>query len=169
MTLSHLLANTGHFIASILGALCFCIGGVVNRRDMQDADLRVSVALPTSAGTSTSAALDLQTAPLGRGALDAELVIAAPLALGVAAKTHTYTILECDTLGGSYTAAVGLGSLPVNTAAAGAGTGGSDGFPVYEQRVKLQIATKRFLKLQVVGNSGSGDSSAASVVMGLRF
>lgn len=134
--------------------------GPVDLRDMRDAAIEKSVAMPTSAGTSTSAGVDLQSngANVRR---NAELVIEAPLhASGVDTKTHTYTIEESDD-DVTYAASANYAAT-VNTATA-------SGFPAFEKRFPLFPTTKRYVRMVIVGNSGSGNTSSKNASIGLRF
>jgi hypothetical protein len=122
---------------------------------MQDVKTKTTVAFPSGAATTTSAAIDIQ----GGGSFVANRLffeIQAPATPSLAdAKTHTFALTDCATSGGTYTAVEGYGNM-VTTGASSAGAAAKN------FRLCVHPHVKRFVKLTITGISSGGDSSAVS-------
>lgn len=122
---------------------------------MQDIKVKTTVAFPSGAATTTSAALDLQGGGAHvSGQLYLEIIAPATPALADT-KTHTFALTECATSGGSYTAVVGYGNM-VTTGASSAGAA------AVTYRLAIHPHVKRYVKLTITGITSGGDSSAVS-------
>ena len=121
---------------------------------MQDVKTKTTVAFPSGAATTTSAAVDIQ----GGGSHIASRLffeIQAPATPSLAnGSTHTFALTDSATLGGTYTAVEGYGNM-VNT-------GGASGGAIKNFRLCVHPHVKRFVKLTITGITSGGDSSAIS-------
>lgn len=130
---------------------------------LQDKLLKSSTALPNGAGSSTSAAIDLQSTATGDFVAECELLITAP-ALGVTplpdAKTMKYDVLASDN--SDLSSATVLGTALTQTGASGAGATGATG------RFRLPSNVKRYVGVRATGST-TGDASASSFTTALAF
>jgi len=130
-------------------------------RNLQDALLKVTRALPTADGTVTSADIDLQNTAPGVGLDNVELVIDLP------ALTSTH-LPSADTLtitlqgGASATPSTSLGITKVVT-----GTGST--IAAQSLRFRLPPDCPRYINAKFVAAGGTGDISGVSATVGLRF
>jgi hypothetical protein len=130
-------------------------------RNIKDAALLVTRALPTADGTVTSSDLDLAAVSPGVSLENVELAIEIP------ALTSTH-LPSADTLtvtvqgGASATPSTSLNIVKVIT-----GTGST--IAAQEWRVKLPSDCPRYVNVKFVAAGGTGDISGVSATIGLRF
>jgi hypothetical protein len=136
---------------------------VPNNRNLKDALLKKSVAMPVSGVTAASDVIDTQNSPFGDFAAPIDVVITAPALTATQlpdGKSNTYTV-EHSTSADFGTSATAL-TLGTQTGAGGAGDAGG----IF--RGRLPLTTKRYIRAKVTPSSTqSADQSAASMVLEL--
>lgn len=130
-------------------------------RNVKDALLTVTRALPTADGTVTSSDLDLEAVAAGRSLENVELSIEIPelsSTLLPSADTLTVTVQG----GASATPSTSLNIVKVIT-----GTGST--IAAQEWRVRLPSDCPRYINVKFVAAGGTGDQSGVSATVALRF
>ena len=133
----------------------------MSNRNIQDADLTITRALPTADGTVTSSDFDLENVTPGVALESLELVVDVP------ALTSTH-LPSADTLtltlqgGASATPSTSLNITKVIT-----GTGSAIAAQTF--RFRLPPDCPRYVNVKFVAAGGTGDISAVSATLGLRF
>ena len=127
---------------------------------IQDANLSVSIALPTGASTVYSAGIDLGHGAAGDFVAEGEVKISAP-ALGATplpdSRTMTYSI-QHDTDAAFGTPVDLYPGVLVQTGAAGAGAAAAT------FTARLPVDVNRYIRLKAVG-SYAGDKSGSSATL----
>ena len=127
-------------------------------RNIQDADLTITRALPTADGTVTSTDFDLSAAPYKGETVELEITIPALTATHLPnADTLTVTVQN----GATATPTASLFSLPVIT--------GSTGYAGGVLRYRLPSNVARYLNVKFVAAGGTGDISAVDATIKLLF
>ena len=130
-------------------------------RNIQDAFLKVTRALPTADGTVVSSDFDLQAVSPDVTAESFELVLEVPALSAVllpTADTLTITVRS----GAAAAPTTSLGLVRVIT-----GTGST--IAAQEFRFRLPSTVGRYVNVQYVAAGGTGDQSGVSVTQTLRF
>ena len=130
---------------------------VKNARNISDAALQKTKALPAAAASNNTDSIDLgQT--IG-GTIEAlEVVLECPAVPDlVDAKTITYTLKDSAD-GSTFTAIAGLATV-VQTGASSAGAAAA------ELRVRLPAATRRYIRAEAAVLTGGGDNTAKSYTL----
>lgn len=133
-------------------------------RQMNDAKLVKSFALPNGAVTVNSTGIDLGHDALGDFLAGAEVIINAPaLTVGELADTQTitYSLRHSDAADFSGDSEL-LGGLIVQTGAGGAGAAAA------EKRVALPTDVKRYIRTRAV-KAGASNASTANGSMKMVF
>lgn len=131
---------------------------------MQDVLNRKSVALPASSAAATTAAIDLEGGGGSHLAGKGYLVVRIPATPVLAdTKTITVSLTECDTLGGSYTAITGYGTMVVTGATATPGGAAT----VFKLAVHPHV--KRYVKATFTIPATSGDNTAVAATVGIEI
>lgn len=140
------------------GLLCV---GMLNVRSLKDANLLVTKALPAAAASNTSDTIDLGTTTPGRLADPCpEILIELPATPSlVDAKTVTLT-LEDSADGSSFAT---LASFPAIVVTGSSGAGGG----AVEQRVKIPIECRRYIRLAQAVLTGGGSNVAISSTLSI--
>ena len=135
---------------------------MLNIRTLQDANLRVTKALPAAAAANFSDPIDMKTAIPGRVALPVELSVTLPATPALAdAKTITLTVKDSpDNV--TFSPVAELPAI-VSTGAGGLGAAALD------RRFKLPIALNRYVRLDAAVLAAGGDSTAVSATLALVF
>ena len=131
-------------------------------RDLIDAKLQVTKALPNGAATSTTDGIDLDITSNADFQAPMELVIDAP-ALDSTALPNTKTIkysVYHDSASDFSSEALLAGDVVVQTGAGGDGDDAATG------RLPLPTNVSRYIRVKAVG-SASGDASGSSVTVSL--
>lgn len=133
-------------------------------RNIKDANLIQSRALPNGANTVTSSPIDLELGSRSDFVADAELLIEAPaLAVGQLADTTTITYsIESDDNSSFTSATVYIANALVQTGAGGAGAAAATA------RYGLPSTAERYYRLKAV-KTGAADASAATAKLSLVF
>ena len=120
----------------------------------------VATALPAAAATATPATpLDLGPQG-GRNQPFSILQISCPATPAlVDAKVITFSVTDCATSGGSYTAVEGYGAMTIT------GVATSQGGPVSAWPLRIHDHVKRYVKVTAAVESGGGSNVAVSFVM----
>lgn len=131
-------------------------------RDLIDAQLQVTKALPNGAGTATSSGIDLGITSNSDFQAGVELLIEGPaLTTGELpdSETMTYAVYH-DSASDFSGEALLADSVLVQTGAGGAGASAANG------RLALPTNVSRYIRVKAV-NSGAGDASGKSLTASL--
>lgn len=136
---------------------------MASNRNIKDADLSVTTALPAAAANNSSAAIDLGSVTLGAAAESVEYKIDVPILPAlIDDKTVIFTLTDSATVGGSYVAISGTGSFTVT----GTETPGTPA--ALEFFGKLPVSTRQFIKLKQTVLTGAGVNTGESTDFSIR-
>lgn len=129
---------------------------LTNKRSLQDANARITQALPAAGATATSAALDLGTTTAFR-IPGMEFLLAVPKTPGLAnGKAITFTVQHSPDNGATAFAPVpGLAPMTVTGAGANGGPASPAGTGPFQFRLPLGLM--RFVRVVAVADAASGD------------
>ena len=127
-------------------------------RNIQDADLTITRALPTADGTVTSSDFDLSAAPYKGENVELEITIPA---LNATQLPNADTLTVTVQAGAAATPTTELFRLPVIT--------GSSGYAGGVLRYRLPSNVARYVNVKFVAAGGTGDISASSATIKLLF
>lgn len=130
-------------------------------RDIRDALLEVTQAMPAAGATANSSSIDLTSTTLGSANEATEFVIDVPATPSLA-NTETLTFTVQDSANNSSFAAISDVDALVLT-----GDGG-DGADAYVFRTRLPEATRRYVRVSIVASASAGDNTGITATIGLR-
>ncbi len=131
-------------------------------RSIQDANLRVTKALPAAGASNQTDPIDLGAAAPGISVENIDLVVDVPATASLA-DTKTHTLKVQDSADGSSFADVALLATQTRTGAGGAGAAASS------YRWKLPPSIRRYIRISQTVEASGGNNTAVSITAGLRF
>lgn len=131
-----------------------------NIRDLKDADLIKTIALPVNAVTVVTASIDLGGA--GVALEEVDTVLSTTAATGVDTKVIT-GVIQDSADNSSFAAISGLGSLTVTATSTGAG-----GYPASSARFVLPRTTRRYVRAAFTGTALGGTASDGTGELSIR-
>jgi hypothetical protein len=132
------------------------------QRNFQDANVKVSKALPAAAATNYSDPIDLGSENPGLVRDKVDLVVNLP-ATPALVDAKTVTLAVQDSADGTTFAAIPELAPIVATGASGAGAA------AIERRFSLPPTVRRYIRVKQDVLAAGGDNTAVSVSIGLRF
>lgn len=131
-------------------------------RNLQDAALKVTKALPAANANNATDAIDLTVTAPGVSVENIDLVVTVPATASLA-DTKSHTLKVQDSADNSTFADVSLLATQTRTGAGGAGAAAST------YRWKLPPSIRRYVRIYQAVEASGGDNTAVSITAGLRF
>jgi hypothetical protein len=133
-------------------------------RNIQDALFIQSKALPAAGATAVTVGIDLGTTTIGAAAESVEYLIELPILPAlVDDKTVILSLEDSATLGGSYLAIAGTGTLTT------VGTETPGNAAAVLLRGKLPTITRQFVRLTTTVLAAGGDNTGVDATLSLKF
>jgi hypothetical protein len=133
-----------------------------NQRRIQDADLKVTAALPNAANTVNTNAIDLQSADPFPVTESFQVRLASTTATGANNKNITIRLQESAEATANFANIATLAAVAVTDANGG-------GYPAATATFALPQGTKRYIRASATGEANGGNAGDGSVTVSLLF